>query len=246
MFRVTTPAEPQHRTGSRAVFATTGSGWYPTIVATFVALLLLANIAATKAIAFGPILTDGGAVLFPLTYVLGDILSEVYGFKATRRAILLGFAMSLVASVTFWVVMIAPPAPGFDGQDAFERILGVVPMILLASVVAYMVGEFLNAYVLVKLKERAGERRLWVRLLGSSVVGELGDTIVFCLIAAPFIGITELVDVGIYIAVGFGWKMGIEVVMLPVTYRLIAAVKRREPSYGRALAALRTGSAEDR
>ena len=219
----------------RAAFATIGSGIYPSLVAVFVALLLLSNIAATKGIAIGPILTDGGAILFPLTYVIGDVLSEVYGFRATRRAILLGFLMSLVASLTFWLVMIAPSAPGFDGQDSFERILGVVPMILLASVAAYLIGEFLNAYVLVKIKERTKEKHLWARLIGSSVVGQFADTVVFCLIAGPVIGISEPADMLIYIAVGFGWKIGIEILLLPVTYRVIAAVKNREPSYGEAL-----------
>ncbi|WP_154769423.1 queuosine precursor transporter [Nakamurella alba] len=219
----------------RAAFARTGLGIYPVLVTLFCCLLLLSNIAATKGIEFGPFLTDGGVFLFPLTYVLGDVLSEVYGLKATRRAILLGFLMSLLASLTFWLVTISPSAPGFDGQDAFARILGVVPQILLASVAGYLVGEFLNSYVLVKIKEKTKEKHLWARLIGSTVVGEFGDTLIFCLIAGPVIGITSPGDLLNYTLIGFAYKTAVEIILLPITYRVIAAIKKREPTYAEAL-----------
>lgn len=215
----------------RPAFASTGPGYYPVLVAVFCSLLLLSNIAATKGISFGVVLSDGGVFLFPLTYVIGDVLSEVYGLRATRRAILIGFAMSLLASLTFWVVANAAPAPGYTGQQAFETVLGVVPQIVLASACGYLLGEFLNSYVLVKLKQRTGERRLWVRLVTSTLVGEFFDTLAFCLIAGPAIGITGFAALANYTLLGFVLKVSVEVLLLPVTYRVIAALKRREPSY---------------
>lgn len=214
----------------RAVFARTGSTTYAAIVAVFVALLLVSNVAATKLIAFGPLITDGGALLFPLTYLLGDVLAEVYGLRAARRAILLGFLMSIVAALTFWLVQLAPPADAWANQEAFEAVLGFVPRIVLASVLGYLVGQLLNAYVLVRIKQRTKEGRLWVRLVGSTVVGEFADTLVFCTIA--FYGIVTGAEFWTYVLVGYLWKVTIEIVLLPVTYRVVAAVKRREPTYG--------------
>jgi queuosine precursor transporter len=225
----TTPTPPA--AAPRVAFARTGLGIYPILVTVFCCLLLLSNIAAVKGISFGWFVTDGGFVLFPLTYVIGDVLSEVYGLKATRKAIFLGFCMALVASLTFWLVGMAPGADGFDGQQAFDRILGVVPRILLASVCGYLIGEFLNSFVLVKIKERTRERHLWARLLGSTVVGEFGDTLTFCLIAAPAIGIVGFGQVATYTGQGFLYKVGLEIVLMPITYRIIAAIKKREPTY---------------
>jgi uncharacterized integral membrane protein (TIGR00697 family) len=211
-------------------FATVPSSLYPILAAVFVSLLLLSNICATKLIAFGPLITDGGAFLFPLTYVLGDILSEVYGLKATRRVIWLGFALAILAGVTLWLVQLAPPAPGWNNQSAFEAVLGFVPRILLASVCGYLVGEFLNSYVLVKIKERTLEKRLWLRLIGSTVVGEFADTLVFCTIA--FYGVITGAEFINYVLVGYIYKTMLEVFLLPVTYPVIGWVKSREPSYG--------------
>ena len=213
-------------------FASTGTGLYPTIVAVFVGLLLISNIGAVKLIAFGPIITDGGAFLFPLTYIVGDVLSEVYGLRAAKRAILLGFAMSALAAVTFWLVQISPPAEGWENQEAFESVLGFVPRIVLASLCGYLVGQFLNAYVLVRIKQRTNERALWLRLIGSTVVGEFADTLVFCTIA--FYGVITGAEFWNYVLAGYLYKTVLEVVLLPITYRVIAAVKRREPTYAAA------------
>ena len=114
---------------ARVHFAIAGSGIYPVLVGVFVGVLLISNIAATKLIAFGPIITDGGAFLFPLAYIIGDILSEVYGLKAARRAILLGFVMLVVAAVTFWLVQVSPAADGYENQEAYEAVIGFVPRI---------------------------------------------------------------------------------------------------------------------
>jgi hypothetical protein len=216
-------------------FAATSRGLYPVIVGVFVGLLLISNIGAVKLIEFGPIITDGGAFLFPLVYIVGDILSEVYGFKAARKAILIGFAMSVLAAVTFWLVQIAPPADAWGNQEAFESVLGFVPRIVLASIAGYLVGQLLNAWVLVKIKERTQEKALWLRLLGSTAVGEFADTIVFCTIA--FYGVITGTEFLIYVAVGFAYKTLAEVVLLPVSYAVIGWVKRREPTYAEAVPA---------
>lgn len=215
----------------RARFASTErSSLYPLIVGAFVGVLLISNIGATKLIAFGPLITDGGAFLFPLAYVIGDILSEVYGLRAARRAIWLGFVMLVIAAATFWLVQISPPAAAYENQAAFEAVLGFVPRIVAASIAGYLVGQLLNAYVLVRIKERTAERALWLRLIGSTVVGELADTIVFCTIA--FYGVITGAEFVTYVVVGYVYKTLLEVVLLPVTYPVIGWIKRREPSYG--------------
>ena len=217
-------------------------GNYDLVVALFVSLLLISNVAATKLIAFGPewspfglpvlpIITDGGALLFPLTYVLGDVLAEVFGMRGARRAILLGFGVSLLASLTFLAVGAAPAAPGYENQDAFVAVLGFVPRIVAASLVGYLVGQFLNAWVLVKLKQRREEKGLWKRLLGSTVGGEAADTTVFCLIA--FGGQIDGGTMLNYIVVGYLFKVGVEAVLLPVTYRVISLVRSHEPELTR-------------
>lgn len=218
---------------------------YDLVVAAFVGMLLISNIGATKLIAFGPhwtvsgiqvlpIITDGGAILFPLTYVLGDVLAEVYGLRRANRAIITGFVLAAVMSLTFVVVDAAPAAADWPNQDAWHAVLGFVPRIVVASLLGYLAGQLLNALVLVRVKQRWGERHLWVRLITSTLVGEFADTMVFCLIAFGPLGNPlggesipwpALVN---YIAVGWLYKVGVEVVMLPITYRVIAWVKRRE------------------
>lgn len=216
-------------------------GNFHVIAALFCSLLLISNVSATKLIEFGPtwtpfglpvmpIITDGGAFLFPLTYVLGDVLAEVYGLKGARRVIVLGFAVSLLASLTFLIVGAAPPAANWPNQQAFTAILGFVPRIVAASLAGYLVGQFLNAWVLVRMKARTREGSLWFRLLGSTVVGEAADTTLFCLIA--FGGLIDAPTMVNYIVVGYTYKVLVEVLFLPITYQVIRLVKRHEPSYG--------------
>ena len=213
-------------------------GNYDLAVTLFVALLLISNVAATKLIAFGPewspfglpvlpVITDGGALLFPLTYVLGDVLAEVFGMRGARRAILLGFGISLLASLTFLAVGAAPAAPGYENQEAFVAVLGFVPRIVAASLAGYLVGQFLNAWVLVKLKQWREGKGMWKRLLGSTVVGEAADTTIFCLIA--FGGQIDGGTMLNYIVVGYLFKVSVEAALLPVTYRVISLVRSREP-----------------
>ena len=218
----------------KAKFAAEIHSLYPFVVALFVGILLISNIGATKLISFGPIITDGGAFLFPLVYVIGDVMSEVYGWRASRRAIILGFALAALAALTFYLVQLSPPAPGWENQAAFEAILGFVPRIVLASVCGFLVGQLLNSYVLIKIKQRTNEKHLWVRLIGSTVVGEFADTIVFCTIA--FYGIITGADFVNYVVTGYVYKTLLEVVLLPITYPTIAWVKKHEPSYSSAAA----------
>jgi uncharacterized integral membrane protein (TIGR00697 family) len=224
---------------SPASFATAPSGTYAVLVAVFCGLLLISNIAATKTITVvdglpeflgGGIFTDGGAILFPLTYIVGDVLAEVYGLRQAKRAIWVGFSLAALASLTFLAVGAAPPGPGYENQEAFLAVLGFVPRIVLASLAGYLVGQFLNAYVVVKIKERTKERHLWARLIGSTVVGEFADTMLFCFIA--FVGVfptwSGLIS---YAIAGYFYKVIVEVILLPMTYAVIRAIKKREPGY---------------
>lgn len=196
------------------------------IIALFAAALLISNLAATKLIAFGPIITDGGAILFPLIYIFNDILTEVYGYKYARRAIWIGFTVMVVAIVAFTIVRYLPGAAEYTAQSSYEAVLGFFPRIVLASLAAYLVGSFLNSFVLAKLKLRTKGKKLWLRLIGSTAVGELFDTIVFGLVA--FGGILGFNDMIVFILVGWLFKTGVEVVLLPVTYRVVSFLKRKE------------------
>ena len=220
-------------------YAQRGRGNFDLIVALFCSLLLISNVAAVKLIGFGPevevlgfpilpLITDGGALLFPLTYIFGDVLAEVYGFRGARRAIFIGFGVSVLAALTFLLVGIAPPAADWPNQAAFDAILGFVPRIVVASLLGYIAGQLLNALVLVKLKERTPDGSLWARLLGSTLVGEAADTALFCVVA--FGGIVTGGTLANYIVVGYVYKVLVEILLLPVTYRVIALVKKHEPS----------------
>ena len=233
----------------RAVFATLSSPYYAYLLAMFVGVMLISNITGTKGVilfddwlhvSLGPIqmdglVTDGAFYLFPLAYVLGDVISEVYGFRAMRRAILAGFVVLAIASLCFWLTIELPAAAFYEGQEAFRTVAGVVPQFLLAGLAGYLAGEFLNSFVLVKMKERAGERHLWARLLGSTVVGEFADTLVFCSIAATALGISTWGDFINYTIVGFVWKTLVEIIIMPLTYLVVGWLKKREPSYQQAL-----------
>jgi queuosine precursor transporter len=237
---VTTLHDTQQRESSSSVsFVTAPSGTYAVIVAVFCGLLLISNIAATKTITVvdglpeflgGGIFTDGGAFLFPLTYIIGDVLAEVYGLRQAKRAIWVGFALGALASLTFLAVGAAPPGPGYENQEAFLAVLGFVPRIVVASLAGYLAGQLLNAYVVVKIKERTKERHLWARLIGSTVVGEFADTTLFCFIA--FVGVFptwgSLIS---YAIAGYFYKVMVEVILLPITYGVIRAIKKREPGY---------------
>lgn len=208
---------------------------YAIITAVFVGLLLISNVVAVKLINFGtvtigswelPMIFDGGVFLFPLVYIVGDVLAEVYGLKATRRAIFCAFALALLTSLTIWLVQLSPTGLGEEHQAAFETVLGFVPNIVIASLAAFLAGQLMNAWVLVRMRERTSGRFLRTRLIGSTLVGQLVDTVVFCTIA--FWGTIEGLEFFMYVALGYAIKVLAEVVLLPITTRVIAAVRRAE------------------
>ncbi|MBV1780942.1 queuosine precursor transporter [Paeniglutamicibacter sp. ABSL32-1] len=221
----------QRPKASRAVFASAGSHYFSTVLALMAVVVILSNVGAAKGVTFGPIVTDGGFFLFPLAYILGDVISEVYGFKVARRAIVTTFALAAFSTLCFWIMIHLPAAEWYDGQAALERTLGPVWLIVLASLLGFLVGQTLNSWVLVKMKERFGERGLVGRLMGSTGVGEFADTLIFCSIAATVIGITDLPTFANYVLVGFVYKTAVEFLFVPVTTLVIRWFKRREPSY---------------
>lgn len=225
-------------------YASRGSSYFDVLLAIFCVVLVVSNIAATKSTEFLgghdvsigpvqvlPIISDGGAILFPLAYILGDVIAEVYGFRAARRAILVGFGSAVLAFATFLVAMALPGASFYENQDAFESVVWSGLQIVAASMVAYVTGQLLNSYVLVRMKDRSAEPGLWRRLIGSTGVGEAADTFIFCAIAASAIGVTTGGQFVNYFVVGFVFKCAVEILVSPVTILVIKALKRREPTY---------------
>ena len=201
---------------------------YPVLLALFTTIFILSNIVSTKGVQVGPLVTDGAFFLFPAAYVIGDVISECYGFRAARRAVWTGFLAMIIAVSTFYVAVLLPAASFYEGPAAFAATLGLVPRIVVASLSGYAAGQLLNAWLLTLMKDRLGERGLWKRLLGSTVVGEFGDTLIFCLIAAPVIGISTVGDTANYVVVGFVWKTLVEVAVMPITYLVIRRIKAHE------------------
>lgn len=232
-----TPADPT-RPASPA-FAPIGSRFFAVTVAVMAVVVVLSNIGASKGVEIGPLVTDGGFFLFPLAYILGDVISEVYGWKASRRAVLATFVMAAFAAGTFWVMIQLPSASFYDGQAALERTLGPVWLVVVASLAGFLVGQLSNSLVMVTLKKRHGEKKLLLRLLGSTGLGEFLDTLIFCSIAASVIGVDSWGAFVNYVVVGFVWKTLVEVVLSPLTVLVIGWVKRREPGYVKAVAVQR-------
>jgi len=195
----------------------------------FVTCLVVANIIAVKVIAlpFG-LFTPAGIVIFPLSYLFGDVLTEVYGYSAARRVIWLGFACNLVAVIAIYIAGVIPAAPFWPNQGAYQTILGFTPILLLASFCAYLVGEFLNAFVLAKLKIATQGRWLWTRTIGSTLIGEGADTIVFILLAFGVTGIFKPNQILTAILVQWGFKVLYEIVATPLTYTIVGYLKRHE------------------
>ncbi|HEY57212.1 MAG TPA: queuosine precursor transporter [Anaerolineae bacterium] len=208
--------------------------WYPFLSALFAVILVVSNIIAVKLVQVGGMVLPAAVVLFPLAYVLGDVLTEVYGYAYARRVIWTGFFANLVAVAAIWVGGWLPAAPFWDAglgsaaaaQRAYRAILGFMPRLLLASFVAYLVGEFLNAYVLAKLKVRTGGRFLWLRTIGSTIVGEGADTLVFITLA--FYGIIPTAGLVWAVLSQWGVKVAYETLVTPLTYLVVNALKRAE------------------
>lgn len=225
---------------THAVYADRGSSHYDILLTLMCVVVILSNIGGSKGVQIGPITTDGGFFLFPLAYVMGDITTEVYGLKAARRAILMGFICALLAVACFWVII---ALPGFTDDywvahdAAIAAALGPVWQIVLAGVCGFLAGQFTNSVIMVRLKARWLERGLVGRLMGSTGVGEAVDTIIFCTIAAPVVGISSFGQWVNYAFFGFLWKTLAEYACIPVTTRVIAWIKKREPSYQEGLRA---------
>jgi uncharacterized integral membrane protein (TIGR00697 family) len=195
-------------------------------MALFVAVLLISNLASTKILSLWLFTFDGGTILFPLSYIFGDILTEVYGYQRSRKVIWTGFGAALLMSLVLWVVQELPPAADWPNQQAFESLLGFVPRIVLASLVAYFAGAFSNAYLMSKLKLRTQGKYLWVRTIGSTLIGEGIDTVIFCLIA--FYGILPNEILVSIIISNYIFKSGVEIMFTPLTYRLVGFLKKQE------------------
>ena len=200
--------------------------YYDLAVAASVATLIISNLGAMKLIAVGPIIADGGALLFPLAYILGDVMTEVYGYKHTRRAIWVSFFWLLLMIAVLTAVQALPSVAGAPNVAEFNTVFGFVPRIVAASLVAYLAGEFVNSFVLAKMKVRSGGKKLWQRLVASTLLGEAIDTTIFCMVA--FYGLITSSQMVNYILVGIMFKVTVETLMLPVTYRVIAWLKSRE------------------
>lgn len=213
--------------------------YYDFVAATFVAVLLISNIAsAAKIVDWGisifglPLAFDGGTLLFPISYIFGDILTEVYGYKRSRRIIWAGFGAALLMAGTFWLIGIMPGEAAWQeyaGQSAYDVILGGVASggIVLASLTAYFAGEFSNSVILAKLKVATEGRFLWLRTIGSTLVGEGVDTVIFIMVATLF-GVFPPEIVMSLIVANYIFKVSIEVLFTPLTYAIVNFLKSAE------------------
>ena len=197
-----------------------------TVTALFVAVLLISNVASTKIVDLWFFTFDGGTLLFPLSYIFGDILTEVYGYGRSRKVIWLGFASALLMSLVFILVGKMPSARGWENQEAYEKILGLTPRIVLASLAAYFSGEFSNSFVLAKMKILTRGRHLWMRTIGSTLVGELVDTLLFVVIA--FGGTLSARLLWAVVVSNYVFKTAVEVFFTPLTYWIVRVLKRAE------------------
>lgn len=205
--------------------------YYDFVMAAFVAILLLSNIIgaakpAALAINGQQWIFGAGILFFPLGYVIGDVLTEVYGYARARRVIWAGFAALLFMAFMSWVVVALPPAPGWPGQAAYESVFGQVWRIVFASITAFWAGEFINSYVMARMKIWTGGKHLWSRTIGSTVVGQGIDSIIFYPLA--FGGIWSNEQVISVMLTNWLLKVGWEVVLTPVTYGVVGWLKRKE------------------
>ena len=190
----------------------------------FVTCLLTANIIASKLVDFGPFTLPAAVIIFPFSYIFGDILTEVYGYRQARRVIWLGFLCNLIFVIFAWLGQILPPASFWTNQEAYEAILGYTPRLLLASFLGYLAGEFSNSFVMAKMKIMTKGKWLWSRTISSTIVGEGLDSVIFIIVA--FAG-TPL-----FVAIMILWhwlvKIAIEVIFTPLTYVIVNYLKKNE------------------
>lgn len=200
--------------------------FYDVGVALFVASLITANIIAVKLIQVGPLILPAGVVIFPVSYILGDVLTEVYGYRYARRAIWLGFIGNGLAVIAIFVGGVLPAPVFWTGQEAYQTILGFTPRLLLGSFAAYLVGEFANSTVLAKMKIWTQGRHLWARTIGSTLIGEGLDSLVFITIA--FGGVFAPNELMTAIVSQWLFKSAYEALVTPITYWVVNSLKRAE------------------
>jgi uncharacterized integral membrane protein (TIGR00697 family) len=192
----------------------------------FVVALMVSNLVAAKIIAIGDLRVSGAQILFPVTYIFGDIFTEVYGYSASRRAIWTGFISSAVLAAMGLIVVALPPAPEWHDQAAFEKVFYTVPRIIVGSLLAYWCGEFANAFVMAKLKLLTQGKHLWVRTIGSTAVGQFVDTIIVMLfVFGGSVGLKTLLTL---IGSGYIVKVVYEAAATPLTYLIVNGLKRAE------------------
>ena len=200
--------------------------WLPFVTALFVTTLIISNIIAVKLVNLFGLFVPAAVILFPVAYIFGDVLTEVYGFARARQVIWTGFFCNLVAVAAIWVGGLLPAAPFWQAQQAYDTILGFTPRLLLASFIAYLVGEFLNSFVLAKLKIRTAGKFLWLRTISSTIVGEGADSLVFITIA--FTGIFPPDAIGQAILSQWFIRVAYETLATPLTYLVVNALKKAE------------------
>ncbi len=195
-------------------------------MALFVAVLLISNTASSKILNLGPFTFDGGTILFPISYIFGDILTEVYGYRRSRRVIWTGFFCAALMAIVYAVVGALPPAQGWNGQEAYVIILGTTPRIVIGSLVAYWAGEFSNSFTLAKMKLLTQGRWLWTRTIGSTIVGEAVDTTLFVLI--DFAGLLPWSLLTGVLLSNYVFKVSVEALATPITYKVVGYLKKVE------------------
>jgi queuosine precursor transporter len=201
--------------------------YYDLVMALFVTILLCSNIIGAAKVATVWGFTFGAGVLFfPISYIFNDVLTEVYGYARARKVVWAGFGAIIFASFMSWVVVSLPPAQGWNDQGAYESVFGQTPRIVFASLTAFFVGEFANSYVLAKLKIKTAGRHLWIRTIGSTIVGEGVDSLVFYPVA--FLGVWEPALVWRVMVSNYMIKVLWEAVITPVTYRVVNFLKKAE------------------
>ena len=202
------------------------SKYFDIVSSIFVTTLLISNIAAQKLFDFFGATFTAGIIVFPVTYVFGDILTEVYGYRATRRVVWTGFAAQAFMSLVLMIAIALPPAKNWPLQEQFAAILGLVPRIAVASLCGYLVGEFANSYVLARMKIASKGKMLWARTIGSTLVGQAIDTSVFVMVA--FTGVFSHNLLISTIISGYVFKVTYEVLATPLTYLVVRWLKKTE------------------
>jgi uncharacterized integral membrane protein (TIGR00697 family) len=201
--------------------------YFDFVMAAFVVVLVLSNvIGAAKLSELGGFVFGAGILFFPVSYVIGDVLTEVYGYARARRCIWAGFGALIFLTLMSWVVVSLPPANGWSGQAAYETVFGQVWRIVIASITAFWAGEFVNSFVLARMKLLTAGRHLWSRTIGSTVVGQAVDSLLFYPIA--FLGMWTTEQVLTVMVTNWAMKVAWEVVLTPVTYAVVGGLKRAE------------------